>query len=203
MRTGLLAVTILLVIGGAACTSSDPDAPPIIVPNGPGEQAQTISPGEASSHIPAPPNDADRTYVTMMIVHHQQALSMTSLVPTRAANGTVKGIASRIEDSQKPEIGAMEQWQKQFGASGASKHDHSTMPGMATAAQLDALKNASGGAFDRMFLELMIVHHEGAVKMATDLLGAGQNVLVEEMANDVISTQTDEIQRMRDLLPQV
>jgi uncharacterized protein (DUF305 family) len=175
----------------------------VIVPNGPGEQGQTISPGDASSHVPTPPNEADRNYVAMMIVHHQQALVMTELVPTRATNETVKGLASRIADSQKPEIGAMEQWQKRFGVSGASKHDHSTMPGMASQSQLDALKAASGAAFDRMFLELMITHHEGAVKMAADLLGAGSNIQAEEMANDVIATQSDEITRMKDLLPKV
>jgi uncharacterized protein (DUF305 family) len=187
----------------AGCSSTD-DSAPIIVPKGPGEQAATLAPGDASSHVPQPPNQADHTYVSMMIEHHRQALTMTALAPTRAANATVKGLAERIEKSQKPEIGGMEQWQKQFGTgAGHGSHDHSTMPGMATRAQLDALGAASGSAFDRMFLELMIVHHEGAVKMATDLLATGQNELVEEMATDVIATQTDEIGRMRDLLPQV
>ncbi|GLZ33440.1 lipoprotein [Lentzea sp. NBRC 105346] len=205
MRTGMVAAAIGLVIVVTGCSSSDQDAAPIIVPNGPGEQAQTISPGEASNHLPAPPNEADQTYVTMMIVHHQQALTMTELVPSRSANETVKGLASRIADSQKPEIGAMQQWQKQFGggAPAHTGHDHAAMPGMASQAQLDALAAARGGDFDRMFLQLMIAHHEGALKMATDLKSNGRNVQAEEMADDVIAVQTDEIKRMRDLLPQL
>ena len=75
------------------------------------------------------------------------------------------------------------------------------MPGMATQDQLNALGAARGRDFDRMFLDLMIKHHEGAIKMATDVKASGTNVQVEEMADDVIAVQTDEINRMKALLP--
>ncbi|MFF3766263.1 DUF305 domain-containing protein [Streptomyces sp. NPDC001922] len=76
---------------------------------------------------------------------------------------------------------------------------HAGMPGMASEQQLAALRAARGRAFDALFLRLMITHHQGAVTMATELLSQGSDVLVEEMANDVIAQQTSEINRMRDM----
>jgi uncharacterized protein (DUF305 family) len=73
------------------------------------------------------------------------------------------------------------------------------MPGMATDEQLAALRKADGAAFDRLFLTLMITHHQGAVTMATEVLSGGRNVQVEEWANEVIAQQTSEIRRMRAL----
>lgn len=172
----------------------------MIAPDTPGGTAQTLAPSDVSGAVAAPPNDADRLYVAMMIVHHEQALAMTRFVPDRAENATVKGLADRIRYSQEPEIGAMKQWQRANNDMG-SHGDHGSMPGMATQEQLTALGAAQGKDFDRMFLELMIKHHEGAIKMATDVKSAGTNVQVEEMADDVIAVQTDEINRMKTLLP--
>lgn len=198
MRSGVLAVAAAFVLL-AGCTST-PDAAPVIAPDTPGGSQQTLAPTDVSGVIPPPPNEADRKYVAMMIVHHEQALAMTRFAPDRAENATVKGLADRIRFSQEPEIGAMKQWQRAHGEIG-SHGDHGSMPGMATQEQLNALGAARGKDFDRMFLQLMIVHHEGALKMATDALGAGSNLQVEEMANDVIASQSDEINRMKALLP--
>ncbi|MBB5954284.1 uncharacterized protein (DUF305 family) [Saccharothrix tamanrassetensis] len=189
----------------AACTSQSEGAPPVIVPKGPGEQAETMDPGDVGTDRWVAPGEADLKYVASMIVHHRQALEMSSLAPDRASNETVKGLASRIYDTQGPEIDAMEQWQRQFaekapahGHDGTLPHvDHDSMPGMATPEQLAALKAARGADFDRLFLQLMIAHHEGAVKMAVDLLSTGTDVRVEEMANDVVASQSDEIARMK------
>jgi uncharacterized protein (DUF305 family) len=71
------------------------------------------------------------------------------------------------------------------------------MPGMATADQMAALKAATGADFDRLYLQLMIAHHEGAVRMAVEVLSSGRDVRVEEMANDVAVSQTDEMERMK------
>jgi uncharacterized protein (DUF305 family) len=197
MRSGV--AVIALVVALAGCTS-EPEAAPVIAPDTPGGNAQTLAPSAVSGAVAAPPNDADRLYVAMMIVHHEQALAMTRFVPDRAENATVKGLADRIRYSQEPEIGAMKQWQRVNNDMG-SHGDHGSMPGMATQEQLTALGAARGKDFDRMFLELMIKHHEGAIKMATDVKSAGTNVQVEEMADDVIAVQTDEINRMKALLP--
>ena len=82
------------------------------------------------------------------------------------------------------------------------EHEHATMPGMATEARLGQLRSARGPAFDRLFLTLMITHHEGAITMATEVKAQGNNILVEEMADDVIAQQTSEMTRMRPLLQQ-
>lgn len=112
----------------------------------------------------------------------------------------MKRIAERISAAQKPEIEAMEGWLKVNGGDGrATSHDHETMPGMATEAQLTELGTLDGEKFDQLFLKLMITHHEGAVTMATDVKAQGNNILIEEMADDVIAQQTTEISRMRDL----
>lgn len=205
-----LAVTLgaVAVLALSACDSESGEGEPrskgatgpaVVAPGKPGEPARRISPAEASKLLPDDkPNAADFTYAQMMIVHHQQALTMTGLVPDRAASAQVKKLADRITAAQKPEIGAMEGWLKNNGGPREqSGHDHHTMPGMATEAQLAQLRKAKGAAFDELFLKLMITHHEGAVTMATEVLGEGNNVLVEEMANDVIAQQTAEINRMR------
>ncbi|MEV0677712.1 DUF305 domain-containing protein [Actinosynnema sp. NPDC050436] len=202
MRILLVAVLVAFL---AACTAQPDDAPPVIVPKGPGEQAETMAPGDVGTDRWVAPNEADLTYVASMVVHHKQALEMSALAPERARNETVKGLASRIHDTQGPEIGAMEQWQRQY-AQNAPAHghngslpdvDHRSMPGMATDEQLAALKAAKGDDFDRLFLQMMIAHHEGALKMAVDLLSTGSDVRVEEMANDVVASQSDEIARMK------
>ncbi|MEU6882495.1 DUF305 domain-containing protein [Streptomyces sp. NPDC046712] len=205
-----MALSVAAVWALAACESA-PDTgapqskgstgPAVVAPGKPGEPARKISPAEASRLLPDDkPNAADFTYAQMMIVHHRQALTMTALAPQRAESAQVKKLADRITAAQKPEIDAMEGWLKSNGGPREqSGHDHHTMPGMATEAQLTQLRTAKGAAFDELFLKLMITHHEGAVTMAAEVLGQGNNVLVEEMANDVIAQQTAEINRMRSM----
>ncbi|MFI8962467.1 DUF305 domain-containing protein [Streptomyces sp. NPDC053493] len=211
-----LALAALAVLALSACESgpdpasgtdkSAPKAagsggPGIVAPGRPGEAAKRVSPEEAARLMPDErPNGADFAYVQMMIEHHQQALTMTALAPERVRSAQVRKVAERIAAAQGPEIGAMEGWLKNNGGPRPqSGHDHHTMPGMATEAQLAELRAAKGEAFDRLFLKLMITHHQGAVEMAADVLSQGNNVLVEEMANDVIAQQTAEINRMRGL----
>lgn len=206
VAVGLSAVAVLAL---ASCdsesgTEASPQSqgatgPAVVAPGKPGEPAKRISPAEASKLLPDDkPNAADFDYAQMMIVHHRQALTMTALVPDRAGSAQITKLADRISAAQKPEIGAMEGWLKSNGGPREqSGHDHHTMPGMATEAQLAQLRAAKGKAFDELFLKLMITHHGGAVTMAAEVLGNGNNVLVEEMANDVIAQQTAEINRMQ------
>ncbi|MFE0061663.1 DUF305 domain-containing protein [Streptomyces sp. NPDC059003] len=209
-----------LALGACDSASGKDDAkspsssgPSVIAPGKPGESAATLSADEAAKKRTDDdsPNSADFAYVEKMIPHHAQALEMTRLVPKRAKSPKVKRLADRITAAQKPEIGAMERWLKTYGKKGGKggkgaatgqpghggHHDHAGMPGMATAAQLKQLRAAKGKAFDELFLKLMITHHSGAVTMATDALSEGNNLLVEEMANDVVAQQTAEINRMR------
>ncbi|MGP3948422.1 DUF305 domain-containing protein [Streptomyces sp. 7N604] len=175
------------------------DGPSVVAPGKPGEAAKTLSPEEAEKAVgDDTPNSADFAYAQRMILHHKQALTMTSLVAERAGTEKVKRLADRISAAQGPEAKAMESWLKQHGGAGKhAGHDHGAMPGMASDEQLAELRAARGGAFDELFLKLMITHHQGAVSMATEALSDGNNIRVEEMANDVIAQQTSEINRMR------
>ncbi len=184
--------------------------PSVIAPGKPGEAAETLSAEEAAKQRKDDdsPNTADVAYARMMIAHHTQALEMTELVPQRAEASGVKRLAERIAAAQGPEIATMKGWLKTSGGKEAendkpSDHDHagtSGMPGMATEAQLKQLRAAKGKAFDQLFLKLMITHHEGALTMAADVKAQGNNIRIEEMADDVIAQQTAEINRMRDMV---
>ncbi|MFE2940636.1 DUF305 domain-containing protein [Streptomyces sp. NPDC059255] len=208
-RSAVAAAVAVAVLALGACDSGDDQAtetkaaqgPGVVAPGKPGEPARTLSPEEAKKAVPDDtPNAADFNYAQMMIVHHRQALDMTALVPERASSTQVKRLASRISAAQEPEIGAMEGWLKNNGgAKEQNSHDHATMPGMATEAQLTQLRAAKGAAFDELFLKLMITHHQGAVTMATEAVSEGNNILIGEMANEVIAQQTVEMNRMRSM----
>ena len=206
-RPVLAALALTLAL--SACDSSSPSSsdakspktggPSVIAPGLPGEAAQTLSPEEAKAKLPDDsPNSADLSYARRMIEHHAQAIELTELVPERAASASVKRLAERIAAAQRPEIASMQGWLKDHGSDDKmTGHSHGAMPGMATEAQLAQLRAAKGKAFDKLFLTLMITHHEGAVTLATEVKGQGNNVRVEEMADDVIAQQTSEINRMR------
>ncbi|MFD9410238.1 DUF305 domain-containing protein [Streptomyces sp. NPDC059989] len=203
--TGAAAVAGLLLALAACDTDSGADRgkdgrAAVIAPGRPGEEARSLTPEQAAREKPDDtPNAADHTYTRHMIEHHRQALTMSALAPDRASAEGVKRVAERITAAQQPEIGAMEKWLARHPAppAGSGGHDHGAMPGMATEQQLKELADAKGTDFDRLFLKLMIAHHEGALKMAGAALADGNNVMVEEMANEVVATQTAEIHRMR------
>jgi uncharacterized protein (DUF305 family) len=200
---------VVLALGVLAGCSSEPPPPPtnsapVIVPGGPGEEASTIAPGDATVAEQPGPNDADKTFIRDMIVHHEQAVYMAGLAPERASSSDVKGLASRIHDVQGPEIDMMNRWLSQHSVPTVdpnAPHGHGggggAMPGMATQEQLDALKNAKGAAFDTLFLQLMIAHHQGALSMADEVRKSGVDVRVQEIADDVTAEQSDEIRRMQ------
>ncbi|WP_207926771.1 DUF305 domain-containing protein [Actinocrispum wychmicini] len=193
-----ISLLVLSVLTGCTAASSA-DKPDVIVPGLPGEPARTLPADKASAAQQKPAfNEADVRYVTMMIAHHQQAIEMTALVPTRAARDEVKAIASRIADTQGPDIKAMQAWLTKVKAPAHEMRD--PMPGMASPDQLAALRAANGPDFDTMFLRLMTTHHEGAITMAADLLQTGSDVFVEEMAQDVLATQQKEISQMKAML---
>ncbi|MFD8412241.1 DUF305 domain-containing protein [Streptomyces sp. NPDC059650] len=217
------ATGVLLALAGCrGDPGGDPgaDGPAVIAPGRPGEAARTLSPGEAARRQPDDsPNAADRSYVRRMVEHHRQALDMTALAPTRASADGVRRLAERIAAAQQPEIAVMRSWLARHPEPGAAPtggghdhgqdqdqgraqteghdHDHGAMPGMATEQQMQDLAGARGADFDRLFLTLMTAHHEGALKMAGEVLAGGNNLAVEEMANEVVATQSAEIHRMR------
>ncbi|MFF1721747.1 DUF305 domain-containing protein [Streptomyces sviceus] len=204
-----IALAALAALALAGCDSdADPKSasatgPSVLVPGKPGEANRTLSAQDAEEQRADDdtPNSADVSYARMMIAHHAQALELTELAPQRAESAQLKALAERISAAQGPEIEAMRAWLKEYGQSEKSDaHAHARMPGMATEAQLEKLRAAKGKAFDELFLTLMITHHEGAITMATDVKGQGNNVRIEEMADDVVAQQTSEINRMRNML---
>src|SRR5690606_25075534 len=184
--------------------------PSVIAPGKPGEDNKTLSPEEAKSAVPkSKANEADVAFMRDMVMHHSQAVVMTDLAKTRAASGPVKGIAKRIAGAQRAEIDMMNLWLKRHGheplmvpgAQGYQEgHGHGRrqgMPGMATQKQLDELAAASGAKFDELFLKLMITHHEGALTMSREVQRKGSDTRVQEIADEIIATQTAEITKMK------
>ncbi len=148
---------------------------------------------------------ADVEFMQGMIAHHAQAIAMSQLAVTRAADPRLLRLAQKIDQSQTAEIDLMQGWladHDQFVPDTASYHTM-TMPGMLTAEQLAALAAAQGPAFDRLYLDSMIRHHEGALGMVATLLNtprAAQDVDINVFANDVHTVQTAEIDVMRQML---
>lgn len=140
----------------------------------------------------------DIMFAQMMIPHHQQAVDMGVLAETRAENSSVKELAAQIEMEQAPEIEQMRSWLKAVGASEDMGHEMH-MDGMLSEAELNALSEASGADFDQLYLEAMIAHHEGAISMAEMVLNSG-NPEVKALAEAIVSSQTKQIEYMRELL---
>lgn len=167
-------------------------------------------PGPAAGQ-PAPRYvKADAAFFQGMIGHHAQAITMSALVPRRTRNGPLNSLAERIVVSQRDEIKLMRRWLLEHGAEAPDPvahpehHAHGAlMPGMLTPEQMARLAAAKGPAFERLFLEGMIQHHEGAITMTTALFadkGAAQDLVVYKMASDIEADQRAEIARMRALL---
>lgn len=206
MRTALIIVigTAALVPVGCAGDPGTPSArstAPVIAPGRPGEAARTLDPAEAATVVPSPTaGAADVVFMQDMIVHHRQALDMSAAAPARAASDDVKRMASRIANTQGPEINAMIRWLRRQGQRVPGHHtEHHDMPGMATPEQLEQLKAAKGAGFDHLYLRLMVAHHIGAISMAAGELEKGSHVVAEELAQDISVSQTAEVDRMRRL----
>src|SRR5690606_24739400 len=181
---------------------------PIVQPGVPGEPSRLISAEEATNLASLRFSAADVKFVRDMLVHHAQALEMTALVEARTTRDAIRRLGERIELSQRDEIEMMQTWLREHGLDEpdpAAHHDHGSesMPGMATPEQMAALEDAAGHAFDVLFLELMIEHHKGALRMVEDLLeqpGSAQDPVLFEFTSDVTADQSSEIERMDTML---
>lgn len=158
---------------------------------------------------------ADVNFMQGMIPHHAQAVRMARLSPTNAGSRDVRMLSERIIVSQADEIELMRTWLRDRGervpppdathhrmTHGGMEHDM-LMPGMLTEEELAQLERARGVEFDRLFLTLMIRHHQGALTMVDELFsspGAAHDDLVYTFASDVWADQTSEIDRMEKLL---
>jgi len=149
-----------------------------------------------------------------MIMHHAQAVEMTALMASHTENKDLRSLGARISSSQSDEIRFMRRWLAARGESvplakggmrgmDMSREPMALMPGMLTPEQMEALRNAKGAEFDRLFLTGMIQHHNGALIMVKDLFdtaGAGQDAELFNFATDADNSQRAEIRIMQDML---
>ena len=188
----------------------------------PNEQASTVSattssmpmsghdmpghsmPGMSGSSTSAAPaatfNDADVMFLQMMYPHHAQAVEMAKLVPTRSQNQQVKDLAAAIEKAQAPEMQQMTTLLAGFGKPAPSATMSHSMPGLMTPQQMTELTGLSGTAFDKMWLQMMVEHHQGAITMANDELKNGTNPDAKKMAEAIVTAQQAEIATMNGML---
>ncbi len=193
------------------------DKPAIVQPGAPGQPSRILSAATAVTPLRAPA-EADISFMQGMIMHHSQAVEMTDLLRTRSRNKELQELGKRISISQTDEMQYMRQWLEDRGQPVSTGHDHMDhmgamkgmdmssmplMPGMLTPQQMQALSQATGRAFDRLFLTGMIQHHTGALVMVQDLFdtpGAGQDAVLFDFATDVDNTQRAEINIMQGML---
>jgi uncharacterized protein (DUF305 family) len=193
--------------------------PRTVQPGAPGQSTRSVAQNTLSADAELAFTEADVRFVQGMVPHHAQALVMTELVRQRSRDDGIQQLALRMDISQRDEIALMERWLRdrdrapmgpghafppQGDAMEAMGDDAPMrMPGMLTAAQLDQLSAATGAGFDRLFLELMIQHHEGAIAMVEELFstrGGGQGSEIFQLASHIDADQRMEIDRMRAML---
>ncbi len=143
-------------------------------------------------------SSSDIMFAQMMIPHHQQAVDMGTLAETRALNPEVKALAAQIKGEQAPEINQMKGWLTVAGADLEMGHDMG-MDGLLTDSEFDALKDSAGSVFDKLYLQGMIGHHEGAIAMAK-LVENSQNAEVKALGQAIVTSQTKQINYMKALL---
>ncbi|UIP57187.1 DUF305 domain-containing protein [Agromyces marinus] len=206
-----VAAVLLIALGMTACTTGS-DSPesssPVVQLGAPGEENRTLSPEEAAEIEPPEHIQADITFMQMMIEHHDQAVTMTGWVDERTTDRDLRLFAERMRLSQDSEIEFMAEWLQDRGTplrGDHAAHTAETMPGMLTAEQLEQLEAAEGEDFERLFLQFMIQHHNGALEMVEDLraAGGGMEIMISRFANDVAGDQSIEIARMQQMLAEL
>ena len=205
-------VLYILVFSSHLLIASNNENAPIIQPGAPGYPSKVLNESEATNIANTSYINADVKFLQGMIVHHEQAILMSEMADIRTNNKTILDLAKRIDASQKDEINFMESWLKdrdEFQNIVNSSHqDHKmhtsmNMEGMATPKQLDDLRNSKSTDFDRLFLQLMINHHDGALEMVEELKkypGNAYDPILNEFVSDLINDQGVEIERMNVLL---
>lgn len=214
-RVGAFAAAVVLTLTVAACGTD--------VASNSGAAGSTGSTAAGSSTAGSSAsdtahNDADVMFAQQMTIHHRGAVAMADLAPDRAENAAVKTLAEKIKAAQAPEIEQMTGWLQAWGKAGMppssgmadmSGMNHAStgndgsgamMPGMMTDQQMQQLTDSTGAGFDKMFLEMMIVHHQGALQMSKTEKQSGQNTEALALADTITSSQTAEIAEMKALL---
>jgi uncharacterized protein (DUF305 family) len=204
-------LTSALIGAAASATAAAAQGVPIIQPGAPGQPVRPLTAQQASQIANTRFSPDDVRFMADMIHHHHQAMEMAALVDGRTTRKEVVDVAKRIDASQEDEIKFMQGWLRDRGQNAPDPAGHaghempgqSTMPGMSSPQQMAALAAAKGAQLDRLFLERMIAHHEGAVKMGRDLLrkpGSAHDPVLYDFVNELINEQQAEIKRMSELV---
>ncbi|WP_150125939.1 DUF305 domain-containing protein [Brevundimonas sp. LM2] len=212
-----------IVLAGVVGLPQDAPTPPIFQPGAPGTAARTITPAQAVELSRTSCTADDVEFMQHMLVHHGQAVEMVALLQAHGDSPQIKRLGQRIALSQAAEMALIRNWLTDRGqpvamtmadlhaghsmahamAMETSADDVALMPGMLTPNQMKTLAAARGPAFDRLFLEGMIRHHQGALGMVEALLAqtdAAQDPMLSDFATSVVADQSAEILRMQSLL---
>ena len=182
---------------------------PILQPGAPGEATRELDAETAVKIANSSYTVADVEFMQDMIIHHHQALLMSKLAVPSTNNQSILDLAGRIDVSQKDEISFMQGWLEEREelapdpTAEHSVHTHHTMIGMATPEEMAELAESKSTDFDRLFLTLMIAHHDGAIEMVEELRdqpGSTYDPILNEFASDITNDQAVEIERMNALL---
>ena len=213
------------MLAGLFVTQAGLQAPAIFQPGAPGTASRVISAERAVELGRTTFTEGDVRFMQHMIVHHGQAVEMVELLRARGTDANVRRLGERIAMSQDAEIELMRGWLSDRGqpetapdlhaghgghtmhhqgmAMETSPSDTPLMPGMLSPAQMQTLAAAQGAAFDRLFLEGMIQHHQGALNMVDELLAqpdAAEDPLLSDFTTSVVADQSAEILRMQSAL---
>lgn len=204
LRTIALPATLAATLILAACGTTDTSGM-----NGVNRSASAAGGASASTTK----NDADVEFATMMIPHHAQAIAMADTSLKLATDPKVRALAPNIKAAQGPEIKRMSGWLTGWGAPVPSNDGGSDMSGMGgmgdqsggmmSAVEIAKLGKATGPAFDRIWLKMMVRHHQGAVVMAKTALAKGRNPDTLKLARSIITGQSAEITRMNSILSEI
>lgn len=222
-----------LIVSGLIAGSAAQQTPPIFQPGAPGAPSRVITPAQALELSRSGYTAGDVRFMQHMLVHHGQAVEMVDLLKVHGSDATVRRLGERIAMGQEAEMVIMEAWLHSreqptamtMGAADHSGHagmDHSAhaghgdmaasmappsetaiMPGMLSPAQMVRLAAARGADFDRLFLEGMIQHHQGALDMVDELMAepdAAEDPTLSDFLSSVVADQNAEILRMQSLL---
>ena len=200
-------ISSLILVGYAGLATAQ-DVP-IVQPGAPGQDGRDLSAEEAIEIAGNSYSPDDVKFMQDMIPHHNQAVQMAELVSDRTNNQELRDVAGRIDASQVDEIDFMDGWLSDRGeavpetTAHLAMHMSHVMAGMASPEDMARLAELEGTEFDRLFLTLMIAHHEGAVTMVEELLeqpGSAYDPVLFQFVNDVTNDQSQEIERMNAML---
>ena len=182
----LLISVVLIASGGMRDSDSDNDDMGMMGGHGHNSNSQMVG--------------SDAMFLQMMIPHHEQAVVMSDLALSISKDAEVLKLAKQIKDAQAPEIIKMQGWLSDAGLSEDPGHSMGNgMGGMLSDSDLSALKGSTGKAFDKLFLAGMIAHHEGAIDMVM-MIENSQDSDVKRLGQDIVKSQTAEIELMKELL---